>query len=79
MPNSVKIYLPKQIRGKIKGKEVVIKEINNEILIREACLMDNKILTISNCNTFTYTAMNAKNLIGSYFYEIDGDYIVLYK
>lgn len=79
MPNSVFICLSKTIREIINGREVVCKEVNDEIWIREASLLDERRLTINKTNCITYTSPNAKDLIGEYNYSVDGDFIILFK
>ena len=79
MPNSVFIHLPNQTRNIINGKEVVVKDENEEIWIREASLLDEKRLSINKTNCITYTSNKAKELIGEYSYEINGDYLILFK
>ncbi len=77
--NSVVIKLPRQAREHIEGCEIVVDQINNELHIREAIMMDNKRLKIQRDNKFTFTGIAAKELIGEYEFEIEGDYIILYK
>lgn len=78
-PNSVFICLSKNIREIINGYEVVCKEVNSEIWIREASLLDERRLTINKKNCITYTSPNTKDLIGEYNYSVEGDFIILFK
>lgn len=76
-PNSVQIYLPKKIRERINGNEIVITETEDGFCIREPVIMDNKRLTIKNGKQVVYTSSTAKELIGEYDIDFKGDFIIL--
>ncbi len=81
MPNSVIFYLPKVFVELIKNKNVVIKEIGNEIIIREAIIDDVRTIKVnSSSRRVTYTTFRDKERnIGEYEYEIKGDLLILYR
>lgn len=80
MPNSVIFYLPKVFVELIKNKNVVIKEIGNEIIIREAIIDDVRTIKVTSSSRVTYTTFRDKErIIGEYEYEIKGDLLILYR
>ena len=74
MPNSVNVYLPKKLRCEIK--EVIVTEINGLINVREAMIDDYKTLKVKKDGHFTYSSENAKEFIGAWNIEVDGDYFI---
>ena len=79
MINSINIYLSKEVRNKIQGNRVFIKEVKNELWIREALQMDEKTLKITSDAHISYSSPNAKEFIGEFEYEFEDDFIVLYR
>lgn len=79
MRNSVNIILPKDVRNKISASRVFIKEVKDELWIREALQMDENTLSIIQDYHITYTSKNAKKFIGEFEYEIEKDFIILYR
>ena len=73
-PNSVRIYIP----FLVNVDEVVVKRNSDGIKIREATIMDKKTYKV-NCNGFGIAFEGAKDLIGEYDVEKDGDYFHLVK
>lgn len=73
-PNSVRVYIP----FLVNVDEVVVKRNSDGIKIREATIMDKKTYKV-NCNSFWMGFEGAKDLIGEYDVEKDGDYFHLVK
>jgi len=74
MPNTVNVMLP---IGLIKAKTIVISKTTDGIKIREATIMDNKTLKRRKEGHVSFSCFEAKELIGEYDFEIDGDYLYL--
>lgn len=74
MPNTVNVMLP---IGLMNSRTIVVSKITDGIKIREATIIDNRTLTIRRGGHFSFTCNDAKELIGEYDFEIEGDYLYL--
>lgn len=78
--NSVTIFLPQCFVDTLKVKQVVVTEIDKEIRIREAIIDDVRTIKVQADNHINCGMRGDKSeIIGEYEYEIDGDYLVLYR
>lgn len=79
--NSVYCYLPKIVKDKFYGKEVVIKEFETGLKIRESLLEDMKTHRVNPKTGFvSYKPFNGiESMLGYYTFEIEDDYLIMTK
>lgn len=77
--NTVIICVPKDLKSHIGSTDVVVKEIHGQLTIRAATIMDTKTLKIDSMSKITLTCDNAKDYLGEWILEPDGDLYWFYR
>lgn len=66
---SVNLYFNKKAMAILDCKEIVIKQIDDKIVIRRAEFDENNCYKVNKTGTMSYTSENAKEFIGKYVIE----------
>lgn len=77
--NALRIHLPKAVLDALRWREVVVREVSNEIHIREALLWDHRRSKITAKGQFNYDPPHRDDLVGDYQFEVENDTIILFK
>jgi hypothetical protein len=77
--NSVIFYLPSEFIKLIKNRDIVIKLIDKEIIIRESNIDDIKTIKIHRYDLVYFSLnINKNELIGLFNYEIKDENLIIY-
>jgi hypothetical protein len=76
-PYTITINLKLDAANRMINDYVVIKEVDNELRIREGTILDNKTYKLTNKSTTTYTSLNAPKFIGHHDLILEDGYFII--
>lgn len=74
---SININLKLNEVNRIINDYVVIKEVDDELRIREGTILDNKVYKLTNNHIITYTTLNADKFIGNHDLIVEDGYFII--
>ena len=74
---SISINLKLDDANSMINDYVVIKEVDDELRIREGTILDNKVYKLTNNHIITYTTLNADKFIGHHDLIFENGYFII--